>query len=79
MDELALDPNELAQILGTEEESVGVAQRRPLASTPSASKSPEKSPVTARPAQFAPLQSPGSVSSSTNLDLLLGVSLRAWR
>ncbi|MCB0210194.1 MAG: flagellar motor switch protein FliN [Anaerolineae bacterium] len=75
MDELALDPNELAQILGTVEErgqtasskSSGVTSHTNRSSTP---------PLTARPAQFAPLQSPGSISSSTNLDLLLGVSLR---
>lgn len=31
---------------------------------------------TARPAEFAPLRSPSSISSSTNLDLLLGVTLK---
>lgn len=64
----------------------------PPASTPKSSKSqitPEElagitgtpsmssiSAVTARPAEFAPLQSPGPIPSSTNLDLLLGVTLR---
>lgn len=32
--------------------------------------------MTVRPAEFAPLRSPSSISSSTNLDLLLGVTLK---
>jgi flagellar motor switch protein FliN/FliY len=32
--------------------------------------------ISARPARFAPLQPESSISSSTNLDLLLGVTLR---
>lgn len=77
MDELALDPNELAEILGTEEE-LGVKMQTEVRAPTVAptDKSAKNAPVTARPAQFAPLQSPGSVPSSTNLDLLLGVSLR---
>lgn len=76
MDELALDPNELAQILRAKEELGVKPQTEPRAPQPSVDKSVRNAPVTARPAQFAPLQSPGSVPSSTNLDLLLGVSLR---
>lgn len=76
MDELALDPNELAEILGVTEEIGVKLQTEPRAPITHTDKSAKSAPVTARSAQFAPLQSPGSVSSSTNLDLLLGVSLR---
>ena len=76
MDELALNPSELAEILGVEVEMGGDFQTEPPIPIAPAEKPAKKAPVTARPAQFAPLQSPGSVPSSTNLDLLLGVSLR---
>jgi len=37
---------------------------------------PAPPPVTARPAQFSPLSTNGAVAATTNLDLLLGVTLR---
>jgi flagellar motor switch protein FliN/FliY len=54
MNELAITPEELAQVAGIDKSVT----------------------VTARPAQFAPLQPTGAAASANNLDLLLGVTLR---
>jgi flagellar motor switch protein FliN/FliY len=77
-DELAISPEELAKVMGIEND-VQAAKSPP--ESPGISKSSEKksrsgSNVTARPVEFAPLQSSGSDTSSTNLDLLLGITLR---
>ena len=107
MDDLAISPEELAQVIGTNygSESMptssgprGIAlgdlpglgpvadkmfPSPPLPSTPMMpppspqrpAQSPFSSDVMARPVQFAPLDSSGMATSSTNLDLLLGVTL----
>lgn len=58
MDQLAITPEELAQLTGITSESSADKQ------------------VTARPVQFAPLKPAATTSVPTNLDLLLGVTLR---
>lgn len=86
MSELAIDPEELAQLMGTEPETT-VEPMMPPPSPPQPAKteeaplpSPIAAPsdlgVTARPAQFAPLEPSVVVSSNTNLEMLLGVTLR---
>lgn len=59
MDQLAITPEELAQLTGITPES-NVADKQ----------------ITARPVQFAPLKPAATASVPTNLDLLLGVTLR---
>lgn len=97
MSELAINPEELAELMGSENELTSPsspdpveiptpapvtppkAEPTPAAQTPRVPPSqpqPSGPAVTARPAQFAPLQNAGLVSSSTNLDMLLGVTLR---
>lgn len=88
MSELAIDPEELAQLIGADDEEEAPAPpAEPGAASPEPNAGLEPSPasastassdpgITARPAQFAPLQPVGSVSSNTNLDMLLGVTLR---
>lgn len=101
MSELAINPEELAELMGSENElkppstpAVPDPVETPLPdpvpqpkiepapaiptpqSPPPQPASPTSPAVTARPAQFAPLQSAGMVSSSTNLDMLMGVTLR---
>ena len=82
MDNLAITAEELAQVIGTG----GPAPTTPVsapaappfaappAATPPAAPAP---PVTAHPARFAPLQpAKGVVPPASNLDLLMGVTLR---
>ncbi len=103
MDDLAISPEELAQVIGTNfgSESKPAAPSRPrgialgdlsglspmadnmFPAPPMPSPPPQRSgqpsfgaDVTARPVQFAPLDSNSMVTSSTNLDLLLGVTLQ---
>ena len=79
MDDLAISPEELAQITGGERElttpkPTDISQNidRPF-DTPNL---PKEEMVSARPVEFAPLKPADTVSSTNNLDLLLGVSLR---
>lgn len=62
-----ITPEELAQITGSAGPSFGGGD---------SGGSGFGSNPTARPAEFAPLRSPSSIASSTNLDLLLGVTLK---
>jgi flagellar motor switch protein FliN/FliY len=79
MDDLAISPEELAQITGggselATPEPIDIAQNIDQSfDTPNL---PKEKKVSARPVDFAPLKPSGAVSSTNNLDLLLGVSLR---
>jgi len=76
MDELAITPEELAEIVGDMGE---VESTAPLPSPgnkfPDAGTKPAAQ-ITARPVEFAALQPSDTSSSPTNLNLLLGVTLR---
>ena len=90
MDNLAITAEELAQVIGASKPEPSAPVSPPAASpfmvppatTPPAAPAPTPPaapapPVTAHPARFAPLQpAKGAVSSTSNLDLLMGVTLR---
>ena len=79
MDELAISPEELAKVIGMEGSLEIPAQPKTSPGTDSFPKTktqPSPPVATARPVQFAPLEAPSSVTPATNLDLLLGVTLR---
>lgn len=78
MDDLAISAEELAQVMGTarDKKIPEQAQKKPDTDFSETIGEATETSVTARPAEFAPLTPPDSVSSSTNIDLLLGVSLR---
>jgi flagellar motor switch protein FliN/FliY len=80
MDDLKISPEELAQIVmggdAAAPASLPAIATVPASPAPAVSRQPAQPPVTARPAQFSPLSTNGSVAATTNLDLLLGVTLR---
>lgn len=93
MNDLAISPEELAEVLGTTVEELvskpaasptqakpaSPAQTQmPMVEIPDLSPPPkiEKKTATAHPVQFAPLQPQAPAGSTTNLDLLLGVTLQ---
>jgi flagellar motor switch protein FliN/FliY len=78
MNNLEITPEELAQLVGGSMGSAAPAPAPPsFAPTPRPSApSGAASPLTARPAEFASLQPSNAAGAATNLDLLLGVTLR---
>jgi len=87
MNDLEITPEELAELVGSGNTSstdtpasrdVGDSSPAPQSVPSPAPSSGQQSAsqVTARPAEFASLQPTNSASSATNLDLLLGVTLR---
>jgi len=90
MDDLRISPEELAQVVmdGSSPAApaitpvppapaMGHQPTQPAVRAPQLSEmAPAPPPVTARPAQFSPLSTNGAVATTTNLDLLLGVTLR---
>jgi flagellar motor switch protein FliN/FliY len=83
MDELAITAEDLARVTGMSSREVvpvtAVVDRSlPAATVMGTREPPQPAPtaVTARPASFAPLQPARAVPSSSNLDMLMGVTLR---
>jgi flagellar motor switch protein FliN/FliY len=90
MSDLAISPEELAEVLGTSVEEL-VSKPKPSPAQTAPAPQPqlptvnlpdlsvpkqETRPITAHPVQFAPLQSQKVTASATNLDVLLGVTLQ---
>lgn len=77
MDELAITPEELAEVVGDLSEVESTAPPQSLSkNVPETDIKHVPHVTTARPAEFAALQPSDTSSSPTNLNLLLGVTLR---
>lgn len=75
MDELAITSEELAQAVGTASNEINTDPSPTNSERPRQARTGGGTKAIARPVEFAPLQPASSVSSSTNLELLLGVTL----
>lgn len=75
MEELTISPEDLNNMLGVDAGDAGLGPAAAPAPGPQGAAGGHPA-VTARPARFAPLQPADAVPSSTNLGLLLGVTLQ---